>query len=63
MKCPYCNNGVSWYSAPGFHWPCTICDGTGELPDDYDTSHIKSQDDKSIEDHEADGRTKSCCTV
>ena len=31
MKCPYCNNGVSSYSIPGFHWPCTICGGTGEV--------------------------------
>ena len=31
MKCPYCNDGVSRYSAPGFRWPCTICDGTGEV--------------------------------
>lgn len=31
MKCPYCDNGVSRYSAPGFRWPCTICNGTGEI--------------------------------
>jgi len=31
MKCPYCNNGISYYSHPGFRWPCTICDGTGEM--------------------------------
>jgi len=31
MKCPYCNNGVSIYSIPGFCWPCTICNGTGEV--------------------------------
>lgn len=59
MKCPYCNNGVSWYSEPGFNWPCTICDGTGELPDDYEPAQTKSQEDKPedkpIEDHEAEG--------
>lgn len=31
MKCPYCEDGVSRYSAPGFHWPCTICEGTGNV--------------------------------
>ena len=55
MKCPYYNNGISWYSAPRFHWPCTICDGTSELPDDYDTQQTKSQNDKSIEAHKAEG--------
>lgn len=50
MKCPYCDNGVSRYSAPGFRWPCTVCDGTGELPDDYDTLQTKSQGDESIDE-------------
>ena len=31
MKCPYCDDGVSRYSAPGFRWPCTICEGTGKV--------------------------------
>ena len=29
ITCPYCNKGVSYYSHPGFRWPCTICDGKG----------------------------------
>jgi len=31
MKCPYCNNGVSYYSAPNYRYPCTVCDGSGEI--------------------------------
>ncbi len=44
MKCPYCDNGVSRYSAPGFRWPCTICDGTGEItPDEMLDKHTKQK--------------------
>ena len=31
MKCPYCNNGISRYTHDGFKWPCTVCDGKGEI--------------------------------
>lgn len=44
MKCPYCDDGVSRYSNPGFRWPCTICDGTGEImPDERLDKHTKEK--------------------
>lgn len=48
MKCPYCDDGVSRYSHYGFRYPCTICDGTGVLPDEKQNEE-KEQKPKDAE--------------